>query len=219
MESFTALVLANLVHSYDHGGMKQISPLRARRLALKLSLKKVGELAGDVPHQTIEKLEKGERKLTKEWAVRLAPALRCDPQDLLFPEEGERQVQVLGLVGAGAAMILYSEGDPPDDWVTAPDNATHKTVALEIRGDSMGSLLNGWLLFYDDRRDPVTEDLIGRVCVAGLKDGRVLVKQIKAGGRKGFYTLHSSYAEPIYDVALDWAAEVKGFLPRSRTRR
>lgn len=166
--------------------------------------------------------ENGDRKPSREMAATIADAYKVSLDWLLRARGpirkgaalGPATVQVLGLVGAGSAMILYSEGDAPDDWVPAPDNATEKTVALEIRGDSLGPLFNGWLLFYDDRRDPVTSDLIGLVCVVGLEDGRVLVKLLKSGGLPGRFSLFSNTEPPIYDVALTWAAEVKGILPR-----
>lgn len=167
--------------------------------------------------------ENGDRKPSREMAATIADAYRVSLDWLLRARgpmrkggaTGPPTVQVLGLVGAGSAMILYSEGDPPDDWVPAPANATEKTVALEIRGDSLGRLMNGWLLFYDDVRTPVTDDLIGKMCVVGLADGRVLVKEMQRGHLKGRFTLHSNIGEPpIYDAEVNWAARVKDMRPR-----
>lgn len=36
--------------------------------------------------QQLGRLEDGKRKLTKEWAEKIAPILGCTPSDLLFPE-------------------------------------------------------------------------------------------------------------------------------------
>jgi DNA-binding XRE family transcriptional regulator len=36
--------------------------------------------------QQLGRLEEGERKLSKEWATKIATVLKCTPQDLLFPE-------------------------------------------------------------------------------------------------------------------------------------
>lgn len=159
------------------------------------------------------KVERGENRLTSTTLANAARAFGVTESDIVSKDDESATVQVLGLVGAGSAMLLYSEGDPPDDWVPAPDNSTEKTVALEIRGDSLGAMFNGWLLFYDDVRNP-PDDLIGRMCVVGLADGRVLVKQLKNGGIPGVFSLHSNFEPPIYDVAVAWAAEVKDMRPR-----
>lgn len=190
--------------------MKQDSPLRARRKSLKLSMKAVGDLVG-VPHQTVEKLEVGKRKLTREWAERLAPALRCNPKDLLFPVGFV--VSVVGYAGAGSDQVFFSEGQGPFGEVAAPEDATDKTVAVEVRGTSLGELLDGALIFYDDVRDPPTRDLIGSLCIVGLPDGRVMVKKLRAGQIKGRFTL-TSLEPPIYDVEIEWAARVKSMRPR-----
>lgn len=41
--------------------------------------------------QQIERLEKGQRKLTLEWVEKIANALKIDPADLLAPELGRTQ--------------------------------------------------------------------------------------------------------------------------------
>lgn len=49
------------------------------------SQKELAEKAGTT-YQQIQKLEKGERKLSPEWQIRLSKALDCRPVDLM-PEE------------------------------------------------------------------------------------------------------------------------------------
>ena len=39
-----------------------------------------------VTRQQLGRLEDGHRKLTTEWAAKIAPLLNCTPQELLFPE-------------------------------------------------------------------------------------------------------------------------------------
>jgi hypothetical protein len=152
---------------------------------------------------------------------KLAPVLKTSASwliDGVGDQETEpappRTTPIVGAVGAGSATILYSEGDHSGEWVSAPDGATDKTVALEIRGSSLGLSFDGWLLFYDDVRAPVTPDLIGRLCVVCVVDGRVLVKNLKAGQLPGRYNLLSNTEPPIYDVQVHWAARVKQMTPR-----
>ena len=120
----------------------------------------------------------------------------------------------MGYVGAGAVAHLYAAGQGPFDEVDAPEYATDDTVAVEIRGDSLGPLFNEWLVFYDEVRSPVTPDLVGRLCVVGLPDGRVLIKKLARSRAEGFYHLLSQTEDPILDVEIDWAAKVTGMTPR-----
>jgi len=69
-------------------------------------------------------------------------------------------------------------------------------------------------VFYDEVRDPPGEDLVGRMCVCGLADGRVLIKALRRGQGPGLWTLLSNVEAPIYDVALNWAAVVREMRPR-----
>jgi transcriptional regulator with XRE-family HTH domain len=130
------------------------------------------------------------------------------------PRGASRQVPLVGYVGASTDVNMFGEGDNPNDHVEGPDSSTEKTVAVEIRGDSLGALFDRWLVFYDDVRRPVTEDLIGQPCVVGLDDGRVLVKKVQRADRKGRFHLIGERGDPILNVKLLWAARVKHMAPR-----
>jgi hypothetical protein len=92
--------------------------------------------------------------------------------------------------------------------------ATDDTVAVIVRGDSLGSFFDRWLIFYDDVRRPVTPDLIGHLCVVGLPNGQVLVKKIKATRSRGLYHLVGQFGDPIMDTPIEWAARVKELRPQ-----
>lgn len=145
-----------------------------------------------------------------EWLlIERGPKIRG--RQTLRPEE-KRTVPLVGYVAAGALAHFVADGELGE--VDAPDNATPETVAVEIRGDSLGSFFDRWIVFYDDVRRPVTDDLVGRLCVLGLKDGRVVIKKPKKSGVRGLYHLMSQTEEPIFDVAIEWAAKVKSMVPR-----
>jgi hypothetical protein len=77
-----------------------------------------------------------------------------------------RTISIVGYVGAGG-QVAYGEGQGPfGEAPMPPKDATARTVAVVIRGDSMAPLADGWTVYYDDRRDPPTEDLFGKLCVA-----------------------------------------------------
>ncbi|MCF1502167.1 LexA family transcriptional regulator [Afifella sp. H1R] len=125
-----------------------------------------------------------------------------------------RAVPLVGFVGAGGEAHLFGAGQGPFDDVPAPSGATEHTVAVEIRGDSLGSIFNGWRAYYDEVRAPVTPDLIGSLCVVGLDDDRVLVKKLASSERVGRFHLLSENAEPIFDAHVVWAAKVLDMKPR-----
>jgi transcriptional regulator with XRE-family HTH domain len=160
----------------------------------------------------LAKLEGSARRLSDKWIQRAAEAFEVD-QGEIVTERG-RTVQVIGYVGAGAEAHLYSDAQGPFDDVRAPANATDDTVAVIVRGDSLGSFFDRWLIFYDDVRRPVTPDLIGHLCVVGLPNGQVLVKKIKATRSRGLYHLVGQFGDPIMDTPIEWAARVKELRPQ-----
>ncbi|MGJ4888906.1 XRE family transcriptional regulator [Bradyrhizobium sp. HKCCYLRH3099] len=136
------------------------------------------------------------------------------PQQRKTPPAEERQVPLVGYVSAGAQTHFYAQEEPLD-YVPAPDGSSDQTVSVEIRGDSLGSFFDRWLVFYDDVRRPPGDSVMNKLCVVGLEDGRVLIKKVqrsKAG--KGLFHLLSQTEPPILDVRLEWAARVKHMVPK-----
>jgi len=164
--------------------------------------------------------ENGSRGFPAARAERYAKFFRVAPEWLLYkrgdPDDGVTtdSVPVVGLVGAGSVATLFAEGQGPLDYVEPPQNATPHTVALQVRGTSLGPAWDESIIFYDDVRSPVTPDLHGRLCVVGLPDGRVLVKILKAAGDGTFHLLSNSLEEPLLNEEVAWAARVKAAHPR-----
>lgn len=130
---------------------------------------------------------------------------------------GEREkTPVVGYVGAASKAHFYAVSQGELERVPAPDYATARTVAVEIRGKSLGPFFDRWLVFYDDVRSPITDDLIGALCVVGLNDDRILIKKV-AKQQNGNFTLYSQLDSepPIKDAIIAWAARVRGMTPRS----
>lgn len=174
----------------------------------------------DVNRNSYIQHENGTRGFKRDRAELYARRFRVSLEWLLTGKgpmrpKDKRLAKLVGYVGAGAAMNLYRDGHEPDEWVEAPDGSTADTVAVEIKGESLGPLFDRWLVFYDDRRDPVTRDMIGKLCILGLADGRVLIKKLAKGGIAGYWTLLSNFEPPIYDVAVEWGAVVKAMVPRT----
>lgn len=188
--------------------------VRIARMNKGLSQTDLARRIGVSP-QTIQAIEAGRVQKTKH-AVAIARELDVSPE---YISEGNvnqmRRTPIIGVVRAGTEQIEYPQGQEVLGDVEPPEMATEKTVALEVRGDSMGGRIeDGDLVFYEDRREPVTSDLFGRTCVVGCSDGRIVVKKIKPGSRPGLFHLLSYSADPEFDVAVDWAAKVTSIRPK-----
>lgn len=164
--------------------------------------------------------ENGVRGFPANRAERYARFFRVAPEWLLY-NRGEpnadvtsETVPVVGYVSAGAELALYDQGQGPFDYVLPPRDYKPTTVAAEVNGVSLGPLLDQALIFYDNVHSPITPDLHGKLCVAGLDDGRVVVKQLMPGDGGRFHLLSNSAEPPIFNAEVIWAAKVTEIRPR-----
>jgi hypothetical protein len=119
---------------------------------------------------------------------------------------------VKGYVGASAKGHIYAAPESNLDKIPVP-KITSSTTAVEIKGDSLGSLFDRWYVVYDERREEVTPDMIGRLCVVGLPDDRVAVKVVRRAGKR-FDLISQTGKDDILNVVVEWAARVKIMVPR-----
>lgn len=120
-----------------------MSRLRDLRVKEGLSQQALADLAGTSQPQ-IKRLEDGTRKLTKEWAERLAPALHTTAEVLMFGVGGLIGMPVLGVIEAGQfrdiSLVDQSE-DRPSIAVARDERFPHADqYALQVSGDSMDEL-------------------------------------------------------------------------------
>lgn len=191
--------------------------LAAAREAKHLSQSDLARLVGLKP-QAIQAIEAGKVEKPRN-ILAIAKAVGVEPGALLTGDENyslpREVVPLVGYVRAGATAAFYAPATDPLDWVDPIPGMTKDTVAVQIQGDSLGSIFDTWLVYYDEVRSPVTPDLIGKLCVVGLMDDRVVVKKIKKSKTPGLYNLLSNTGqEDIEDVEIIWAAKVKQMGPR-----
>lgn len=130
-----------------------------------------------------------------------------------LPSKRPRTVKLKGYVGASGEAFYYRLADEDLEEVPAPDNVNDQTVAVEVRGKSLGPALESWIVYYDDVRSPITPDLHNQLCVVGLADDRLLVKRLERKGGK--LVLVSNNGDPdIEDAEIEWAAKVTSMKPR-----
>lgn len=183
----------------------RISELRKER---RLSQEGLANLVGTSKPQ-IWRLENEKRRLTVDWMNRIAEALRCTATDLL-EESVKKEVSVVGYVGAGEEIYPFDDHEQgagletieaPPEWCGG--------VAVRVKGSSMSPRFqDGEHIFYNKNSD--IENAIGRDCVVKLSDGRMMVKRLRHGSKRGKYTLlsYNSTVDPIVDVRLEWAAPI-----------
>lgn len=156
--------------------------------------------------------ERGERGIGRV-AGTYARDFRVSKSWLLTGEGAESStVPVVGIVGAGGDVAYDTALEGDTEPVTRPPGAPDETVAVEIRGDSLGPGFDRWYALYAQRHDPVTRDLVGHLCVVGTEDGRTLIKWVRLG-RKG-YNLQSGNGAIEENVRLAWGAKVIDLRPR-----
>mgnify|MGYP000961880035 FL=1 len=187
--------------------LNRINELREKK---DLTIEQLSEMTGLSVSQ-ISRLAASKRNLSVANLNKLAAALDVSPKDIL---EEAPLVPVVGYVGAGAEMHHYALADSPDEFVPMPENGNENTVAVEIRGSSLGSIFDSWLVYYDQIHTPPTPNMLGKLCVVGLADDRVLVKRLRKGSAPGLYNLESNTEGLIEDVEVAWAAKVKTMTPR-----
>lgn len=192
---------------------------RARKAAGYRSAREAA-LENNWPESSYRTHEGGTRTIGLDDAERYARRFRAagvkvTAKEILFDGEAPSTVTastvpLVGYVGAGGEAQFLSGGER--DHVPAPEGSTERTVAVEIR--SPGADLDRWVVFYDDVHRQVRPDLIGKLCMIGLEDGRILLKKIAKSRARGFFHLISENEPPILDVSIEWAARVKTMTPR-----
>lgn len=183
------------------------------------SASKEAGLSSDAIRNMERAVKEGKRSgVSTKTVTALAPVLQTTVAWLLEGEGSEEvtseTVPVVGYVSAGAELALYDQGQGPFDYVTPPRDAKPTTVAAQVKGVSLGPLLDESIIFYDNIHSPITPDLHGKLCVAGLDDGRVVVKQIMPGDAGRYHLLSNSAEPPIFNAELLWAAKVTEIRPR-----
>lgn len=190
-----------LKHALKHSGMTQIALAKA-----------VG-IAQPTVHKLLQPKAQGSSHVAKiAHALGVSPLwLEAGTPPMLPASDVPRMIAVAGYVGAGAevhAIDDHVRGAGIDE-APPPPGFEGSCVAVKVRGDSMYPLLDdGWVLYYANEHAGVSDDAVGRLCVAKTVDGTVFVKRLRRGSRKGLWRLESLNAPPIEDVKLEWAAPI-----------
>jgi phage repressor protein C with HTH and peptisase S24 domain len=187
--------------------------LRKARIAAGYDSPTDAARALGIPPPTYLGHENGTTKFTRKAAL-YAKKFNISLDYLVtgrLPKTYNLLVPVIAYVGAGAEVF------PVDDhargrgleMVDPPAGLGDDCVAAKIRGDSMYPLRDGWLVFWCKDQAGVPEECIGQLCVVQVKDGPLLVKDLRKGSKKGLFSLESWNAPTREDVQLEWASKVE----------
>lgn len=121
--------------------------LRKAREKTGLSQEKLADKAG-TSRQQISRLEKDARKLTRDWAERLAPHLAMSAVDLEYADQPPTtrragMIPILGETAAGRWIEIDTSADEPREWLPflpEPEMSTDGLYALRVRGNSMDAI-------------------------------------------------------------------------------
>ena len=154
-----------------------------------LTLQQLADACGTSKSQ-IDKLEKGDRRLTVDWMVRLAKPLNCDPRELLpdgavkfepvafgsVPNaDTSATLPVRGVARGGQDQEMFLS-DGPIDQIPRPYYLTHArdAYAIYVVGDSMTPMYRPrQLLFVNPYKPPSA----GGGVVVVKKNNAVLIKE------------------------------------------
>ncbi len=170
----------------------------------------------------VYQLEKGLRKLSHDWMVRLSKALHCDPEDFI-KNSTNKIIPILGYIGAGEEVFpvddlpLISSALRENDVSqincefveTPPGSSSSGMVALRVKGDSMEPFLSeNTIIYYNAVIRRNFDEYLNSLVVAKLKDGHVYLKKLKRGFGYGKYNLLSYNAKMIENVEMEWCAKI-----------
>lgn len=189
--------------------------LKARKSA-QISGPAEAAAAMGISRFTYTQHENGTRGFKKDSAARYAKKFRVSLEWLLTGKgdmKGKPEtVPVVGMVGAGAKIIPFPDQGALDDEPLLKDMAG--VEAARIRGGSMPPFQDGWLIFWRQQNEGVTQDCIGKLCVLDVKEGPMLVKIVQQGSKRGLWNLVSWKGPDLEDQVLNWASPVLYIQPK-----
>ncbi len=152
---------------------------QAEGLSLEALADRIRQNTGeDVHFTTLQKIERSMRTISVDWVIKIAEALRLQPQDLLTPErEPIRFVPVLGAIQAGNWREAIADAD--GEYVPIPASAVGPNAfGLRPRGDSMDRIVSEKTILVVD--PDLYELLDGKLYAVMNGDGETTFKRFRA---------------------------------------
>ena len=181
-------------------GLMADRKLSLRGLARRMSL----------GHSQLSLTFSGTRRMKLEEASALASIFSVPMSDVIraagieLPPTGEMRVPVVGGMRSDGTIEPTPEGAA--ERATAPCQMPEDTAAVQIRtaGGAFG-WADGWLLFFR-KTGHVEPGCLGRLCVAQVAGGPMIVATLARGYRDSSFNASGFYQGE--SLRLEWAAPV-----------
>lgn len=197
--------------------------LKAARVARGWGQTKLASEAGAASKSYISELERGLRPIPPGTMLgKLAEALKVPQHELVAPPPaGTQMVPVIGRVGANPDdSIIYTTADDAPAWAPLPPGGTERAVGLEVVGHSMRWVAeDGALIYFEQQRNPPSENMLGDIVIVETEQGQVLVKRLLRGSKPKRFDLESQSGATLHDCKVVWAAEITAIIPAKQARK
>ena len=150
----------------------------------------------------------------------IASVLEIGLHDLIRDPSRVNSVPVTGVLdhfGNVESVEDFATGKPRV-FVDAPDGIDVDTgAAIEVAGDALHPVPNGWLLFYNRIYDGIQTGSVNNLSVVKVKDSpSPVVRRLGEGRGPPLFNLFSPHVTEMLDVHVDWACPVVCIRPNPK---
>ncbi len=180
--------------------------LRAMRLKRRLTLKQVAARVGLSPAQ-IQRLEKGERRMTIDLLAAYCSALRIGPTELI---RGEVHVPIIGVVDARSNILPLPAGSPELTRVPYLVSQPSRLNAVRWATRDRFELMNGVVEFFLADLRGIPEHAWNRRCVIRRADGTQRIGWLLS--RDGQVHVSDNVGIVEFNLQVEWASPILAML-------
>lgn len=175
----------------------------------KMSLRSLASKMG-MSHSQLSLTFSGSRRMTLDEAAQLSQIFSVplhvivENAGVTVNNVGARRVSVIGAMKGDGTVELYERG--VIERATAPEGVPDDAVAVQCRTASSALEWMDGAVMFCPRPDGVQPAIIGRLCLAQLKDGPAVVGLVKRGYRDGTWNLSGPFQRE--SAAVEWASPI-----------
>ncbi len=175
-----------------------------------MTLEQLAEQAG-ISVSYLSRMESGDRNVSLKNVGKLTGPLRVRARDLVEDDEATFTIQVAGLIGAGAEILMDAEQIGPEGLeeieLTIP--IARGALAFRVYGDSMWPRYDAGDVVICGRDGMDVDQVLNWEAAVRTTDGRRFLKRVRRGSKRGLFNLESHNAEPMRDVGLEWVSGIE----------
>lgn len=176
----------------------------------KLSLRGLGTMMG-VSHSQLSLAFDGKRRMSMYECCQISEIFGVPMYEIAqalgitVRAVTARRAAIIGHLGGDGTVALVPQGEFPQR-VPAPDDLPEGVQAVQARtSGSENDVTDGWVMFFVPTGS-AGDSAIGRMCVAKLADGPIVVTNVRRGYLPGTFNLSGWYNKE--SAGLEWAAPV-----------